>query len=467
MRSQPLRSFFTRRQAPRSTSIPGERRVRWTTWAGYGGTAAVLISASALLSAQGPMESAAVETVDKGPAAQAAAAVPLHLPEPDADGVIYLTDASGGRHATTLDPALTASLSKFLQDAHAPIAAVLVAEARTGRVLAIAQGRAPEAWGGKTHTALHAGFPAASLFKTVVATAAFEIADVDGAAPVGLTGGCSQVRETGDWLAERDPDHSTAMSLKRAYGLSCNGYFAKIAVGELGMGVITEFARRFGWETGIASDFPVERSPFRPPSPQSSSTSTIGRFAAGFGQVGLSTAHAASMMLAIAGKGVSVPLLLWADTPAAEGAANGAAEGTENGTTEGAPQRLFQASTAERLKAVMAETVKRGTAAFAFRRGKYRALREIAGGKTGTLTGASPKGLTTWFAGMVPLEEPEIVVAAVAMLEDRWVVKAPNIAAEAMRAYYDLKLGGAKAALNTARGPAAAAQTDGAPVGEK
>jgi cell division protein FtsI/penicillin-binding protein 2 len=78
-----------------------------------------------------------------------------------------------------------------------------------------------------------------------------------------------------------------------------------------------------------------------------------------------------------------------------------------------------------------------GTASFAFRRGKYTKLRGLVGGKTGTLTGSSPPGLTTWFAGMAPTDQPEVIVASVVMLEGRWIVKGPSLAAEAFWAYFD------------------------------
>jgi cell division protein FtsI/penicillin-binding protein 2 len=247
-----------------------------------------------------------------------------------------------------------------------------------------------------------------------------------------LNGGCAHVRETGDWLKERVPTDRSRMSLRRAYGSSCNGFFAKIAVNHLGLGPIIEFAKRFGWEAGVPADFKIEKSPFMPPSAEASSTHTVGQFAAGFGYVGLSPVHAAWMMLTVANDGVPMPLKIFRDTPARRA---GEAEG-----------RIFSPETAARLKEILDASVRGGTATFAFKRGKYRKLRELVGGKTGTLTGSSPKGLTSWFAGVAPLQDPEIVVASVVMLGERWRIKAPNLAAEAIWAYFDGK--GAKTGAN-------------------
>ncbi len=349
--------------------------------------------------------------------------VPAEIPEPSTDGVIYLPGPDGQPRATTLVPHLQSQLTSYLIDSQSPIAAVVLADVHTGNILALAQGRKPEVWGGHTHSALHPSFPAASVFKTVVTTAAFEVAEMDSHQPIGLTGGCSHVRETGDWMREHTPGRYDSMTLRTAFGKSCNGFFAKIGVNNLGLGIITEFARRFGWETGIPSDFHIDRSPFVAPVPQSSSTHTVGSFAAGFGKVGLSAVHAAYLMLTVANNGSTTPLRLFRDSPLLPPVSQ--------------RPRIYSANTAGNLREILDSSVRGGTAGFAFRRGKYRKLHDIVGGKTGTLTGSSPKGLTTWFAGLAPTHDPEVVVASVVVLEDRWRIKGPNLAAEALSLYFD------------------------------
>lgn len=351
--------------------------------------------------------------------------VPMDIPAPNAEGVIMLPTADGTMKASTINPALQAHLTAFIIDSHTPIAAIVVADVKTGAILAMAQGRSPVEWGGKTHTALHTGFPAASLFKTVVTTAAFEVAGMDDSEPIGLNGGCAHVRETGEWLKERVPTDLSRMSLRRAYGSSCNGFFAKIAVNHLGLGPIVQFAKRYGWDSGVPVDFRLEKSPFMPPSAANSSTHTVGRFAAGFGYVGLSPVHAAWMMLAIANRGAPLPLKLFQDTPSPDPALM--------------TDRLFSEDTAKHLNEILDASVKGGTASHTFRRGKYRKLHDLVGGKTGTLTGSAPRGITTWFAGIAPLNNPEIVVASLVMLDERWHIKAPTLAAEAIWAYFDGK----------------------------
>jgi cell division protein FtsI/penicillin-binding protein 2 len=160
----------------------------------------------------------------------------------------------------------------------------------------------------------------------------------------------------------------------------------------------------------------------REPNPETSSVHRIGRFAAGFGFVGLSVAHAAWQMLTIANDGQSMPLKLFMPN-------------TQTPDNISRNDMVISQHTARRLRDLMDATVLGGTASSAFRRGKYRSLRFDVGGKTGTLGGSHPDGITTWFAGIYPLDKPEVVVAAVTVLERLWHFKAPNLAAEALYAY--------------------------------
>lgn len=352
--------------------------------------------------------------------------VPINLPAPDNDGLIYLNDSTGAKRATTINPVLQQQLTAFINDMGRPIAAVVVIDVKTGSILAMAQGRSPEEWGGKTHSALHTGFPAASIFKTVVTAAAFEVADLDANEKSGLLGGCSHVRPTGDWLRDASAGRRGQMSLRRAYGTSCNGYFAKIAVNDLGLGPITSFAKLLGWEFGIPTDFQLGKSPFFPPTPENSSTHQVGQFAAGFGSVGISAVHAAWLMLVNAHEGRGMPIRLFQETPYP--------------TLLGDEARIYSAKTAHSVIDIMDATLHGGTGQSIFARGKYKKLRNIVGGKTGTLTGRSPQGLTTLFAGLAPLEAPEIAVASIVILDDHWRIKATSLAAEAFYTYFDKRL---------------------------
>lgn len=356
--------------------------------------------------------------------------IPMEFPEvTDETSKLQIPDAQGIKQNLTINPQIQSHLTQFIKERGSPIAAVVVMDAKSGKILAMTQGRKPSVWGGTTHSALHNLYPAASVFKTVVAGAAFDLSDIDPAVTYGLEGGCADVRPTGVWLNDLIT-HKNQMSLFKAYGNSCNGFFAKIGVNHLGLKTLVDYANRFGWDGRIETDFNFDKSPLNAPSLRSSSVHAVGRFAAGFGAVGLSPIHAAWLMTAIANNGIKKPMYILENSIKPSATPDGFSLSAVN-----PDQILVSASASQRLRNLMEATVKNGTASFAFKRGKYRPLREFAGGKTGTLTGHTPYGVTTWFAGMMPLDNPQVVVAAVVVLEDLWHIKGPNLAAEAFWAY--------------------------------
>src|SRR5690606_37218550 len=81
------------------------------------------------------------------------------------NGQYLIKDQQNKTHKLTLHAALQEHLERYLEHKGNPIAAVMVADARTGQILAMVQGQDPSAWGSAHHSALFPDFPAASLFK--------------------------------------------------------------------------------------------------------------------------------------------------------------------------------------------------------------------------------------------------------------------------------------------------------------
>ncbi len=347
-------------------------------------------------------------------------AVPLEFADAGPSGKIKVD----GRD-TTLVPKIQNHLEKFLASKGNQIAAVVLVEVKSGKILAMAQGKSPKAWGSEVNTALYNSFPAASLFKTVSAAAAIELTNINPDHEIGLAGGCSHVMPDGAWLKNAPIGRNGGLSLRKAYGFSCNGYFAKLAVSELGLGALRDFAHRLGFDRSVPADFEIPISPLNAPDPQSSSANTVGAFAAGFGLVGLTPVLSAWQMLMIANDGSPVPLRLFEDSK----------------PSMPPIPRVMSEDSSRILRDVMSQSVLRGTATGAFHPRKFAAIRPLVGGKTGTLNGKSPEGLTTWFSGLMPIKSPEVAVAAVTVAGSRWVIKGPQIASEALWIYNEVKNG--------------------------
>ncbi len=373
------------------------------------------------------------EDLPKKPAPHTLPLIPKELPEWNDD---EQNPMLAGRPVTII-PQIQNQVTRFIRNNGSPVSALVITEVKTGKILAMVQGKQPELWGAETHSALHVGFPTASLFKTVTTAAGFEVGLVDPDATLSMFGGCARVNPRGIWPPVESRRPSDGLSLRRAYGHSCNGFFAKLAVNSIGLGPLINMAHKMGWNSStIASDFFLPPSPLREPSATSSSIHTIGKFAAGFGSVGISAVHAAWQYQVIANDGIGIPVHIFKET--------GSSDLTKDGVT------VIEKETAKNLRSIMDSTVLAGTATNAFKRGRMKLLRNEVGGKTGTLTGSNPQGLTTLFAGMYPLENPEISVSAIVLLENLWKFKASNLAAEGFMAYYDYKLQ-SSSALNASR----------------
>ncbi len=327
---------------------------------------------------------------------------------------VYAVGTDGNKHLTTLDKNLQNHLQKFVRTRGAnSMAAVVVLEAQTGKVLAAVDGRSPEQQ--NDAPLFYSYFPIASLFKTVISAASFDLLSLNGDDEQELRGGCANVAANGVWLRDDRIAKTNSLSYKRAFAQSCNGFFAKVAVEKLGYGVMAEYAKIFGWGAAIPSDFfvPTSSMPFAPEA--SLSVQTVGGMAAGLGRIYTNVFHVAWQYMMIANGGYVKPLQLLASTPP---------------SPQGA--RALKATTIEKLQDIMPAVVgPRGTAGDSFRSRKFRDIRNHVGGKTGTLSGTHPKGINTWFAGMMPVDKPKYVVAAIVVINDLWHIRGPDLAAEA------------------------------------
>ena len=355
-------------------------------------------------------------------------ALPLELPEViDENQAIFLPVADGQRVLTTLDPRLQKALQDFIKKQDNPIASVVVVEVKTGRILALAQGREPRKWGATVHTGLYPGFPAASIFKLVPTSAALQVVHIDPTSNLSANDGCSNVNPHGLWMYNFSPGKTDGMSLENAFAHSCNSFFAKLALQYVGMGLISQFADKFGWGHPIPADFYIPLSPIDLPLAGASNIQTVGRFAAGFGRVGLSPVHAAWFNLLIANKGQPQPLRITTSPNVIL-------------TSEIRSHTGLDEATSWKIRQIMHKTVVSGTARGVFHRKRYRKIMPFVGGKTGTLTSQELKAQVTWFAGLMPYENPEVIVSSVVVLDgDKWRIRGPDLAAEAFYQWLLLK----------------------------
>lgn len=297
----------------------------------------------------------------------------------------------------TIDSALQDFAEKLVARADASHVAVVVMNPKTGAVLAMAN----KSRSGRD-MALHAGFPAASLFKVVTATAAIEQADVRPTTPISFRGG-TYTLESWNYLPDARRDKRT-MTIGEAMGRSCNPVFGHIGLQYLNPQTLHRYAKLFGFNRSLGFEVPLTPSSAQIPVDDQYEFS---RTSAGFGEVTLSPVHAAAVMSGIANGGLLPRPTLIDKIVSPDGRV----------VFKNRPefiQRMMEPATSQTLLEMMRYTTTEGTSRRAFMNGNQPVLGNIeVVGKTGTLRGENPEGLNNWFIGAAPIDNPKVAIAVV------------------------------------------------------
>jgi hypothetical protein len=314
--------------------------------------------------------------------------------------------ARAGAVRSTRDGELEARIDKLLVDGKTPYGAVVVMDAHTGRVLALAE---HSTRGPSEGLALKPIAPAASVFKVVTASALLQ-AGVDADDEVCFHGGRTRMNER---LLKDDPRRDKCIAFGDVLPKSANVAVAKLASRKLTPVALRTEAARWGFGSRFADvDGLVPSSAVIPDAPFA-----FAEAAAGFGDVKISALHGAMLASIVANDGLLVRPVLDANSEPV------------------APVRVIPTKTARALRTMLTETVKDGTAKRAFRQGPR--LPVSAAGKTGSLTDYDTGLDTSWFVGFAPAEAPQFIVAALVVNTAKWHIKAPWLAKESLRLTLD------------------------------
>jgi peptidoglycan glycosyltransferase len=342
------------------------------------------------------VEAAAAPTVPATPTTTAAPTLP-------APTKTVATSAS-----STRDAKLEAILEGMLQQGQTPYGAVVVMEAATGRVVAVAEHSTRESSEG---LALRPIAPAASVFKVVTTSALLE-AGVPANEKVCFHGGKTRMNPK---LLQDTRRDNTCVTLGDVIPKSANVAAAKLATLHLTPDQLRDHAGRWGFGQTLGVRGLVPSTARIPDEPFS-----FAEAAAGFGDVKISAMHGAVLAAIVANGGHLVTPTMSLEAPARQ-------------------TRVIDAPAAKALRRMMAETVASGTGRRAFHQGPK--LDVSAGGKTGSLTDYKTGLDTSWFVGFAPAEAPEYVVSAVVVNTAKWHIKAPWLAKESLRHTFKVRGG--------------------------
>jgi len=320
-------------------------------------------------------------------------------------------------------------LQRFLDDIYErygqDYAAFFAMDADTGEVIAYADYLRDPEDDVHGHLALHALFPAASVYKMITAAAALDRESVDTDTVIPYNGKSTSLYKK-QVLNHRNTKWTRRPTLAEAFGDSVNTVFARLGIFELGADALNEYANRFAFNRyDVLTDLPIDlgRSDIE------DDEWVLAEVASGWTHRNtLSAAHGAMLASAVVADGrIPVPYTV------------------ERLTNRygwpvyvGEPTHLSEAispATARKMRTLMRETVRAGSARRHFR-GFDREGVEV-GGKTGSLTGDNPQGRTEWFVGYGERGDDRIAFASVTVSKEKWRVKPAYIARRFLEEYYE------------------------------
>jgi len=332
----------------------------------------------------------------------------------------------GRKAELTLDPVIQRAVRAEMESYRIPQAGVVMIEVKTGRVIAYASYIAE---GEKVDVNVRADAPAASVFKVVTGAALIEKAGLGAETEQCYHGGKSRI--SADELEENPRRDKWCATLGIAMGRSINVVFARLAQKHITPEDLTAVGGAFGF--GAKVPFAVENQ--APEINLPTEPVEFARASAGFYHTTLSPLAAASLAQTVANGGVTLEPrivasvmrdkdVLWKD---------------ERGPR--VVRRAVRPETASELTRMMVQTVSNGSAFKSFhdQSGKSFLPDITVAGKTGTLNDPTGSRLYTWFVGFAPADQPEIAVSALVVNTPSWQIKAPQLARDALRAYFARK----------------------------
>ncbi|HTQ07635.1 MAG TPA: penicillin-binding transpeptidase domain-containing protein [Polyangiaceae bacterium] len=330
-----------------------------------------------------------------------------------------------GRQAElTLDPVVQRTIHAEMEGYRIPRSGVVLMEVKTGKILAYSSYVAE---GDKVDVNVRADAPAASVFKVVTGAALIEKAGLNPDTEQCYHGGKSRI--AADELDDNPRRDKWCATLGIALGRSINVVFARLAQKHITPEDLTAVGGAFGFGAPIPFAVPNQAPELKLPA----DPVEFARSAAGFYHSTLSPLAAVELAQTVANGGVTLePRIVAAVTKDRDVL-------WKDDRPPRALRRAIKPETAADLTRMMVQTVANGSA--------FKSFHDAAGtsflgevtvaGKTGTLGDAADASkLYTWFIGFAPVESPEVAVSALVVNNPSWQIKAPQLARDALRAYF-------------------------------
>ncbi|MES2770027.1 MAG: penicillin-binding transpeptidase domain-containing protein [Bdellovibrionota bacterium] len=326
----------------------------------------------------------------------------------------------------TFNPTLQNQANKLLRQYKPDYASIVAIDAKTGRVLALANYLKEDTTPG--NLAIKATFPAASIFKIIPASVALDKYMLEANLLLPFNGS-SHTLYRKNVMSDTINRWTRSISLKQAFAQSVNTFFARLALKKMQPDDLKEYAAKFQFNTPIVTDFPIDMSTAVIPNEKGYELAEV---ASGFNKTNtLSPVQGAMMAAAIADDGIMRnPYIV-------DSLTNEAGEMVYHGESVELARALTPEG-AEKMRELMQATIIQGTSRKSFRplvkNNQFVALE--LGGKTGSLTGDEPKGKVDWFVGYAIHGDQKIAIAAITVNKKYWTVKSAFLAQSIIKNHF-------------------------------
>ncbi len=336
----------------------------------------------------------------------------------------------------TFKTGLDHGLQKFILDeiqelttltrAKPEIIAMVAMVPETGRILAMAgyDRTLPD-----INPCIAHGYPAASIFKIITASAVLELHLMEPDTPLFFNGGKYTLYKR--QLKEVKNKYTSTTTLEKAFSQSINPVFGKLGTHELGPDKLTMQARQFGFNQNLIADFhgysgamTVTEKPYQ-----------WAEVASGFNKTTIISPLFGAMITATLLNQGNVPEPYLVESISTHKG------GIIYNYPNPAPRRAVSPATAATLMEMMTHTISTGTAKKAFRNYKKDAVltRLIIGGKTGSLYNRDHTIKLDWFTGFAREKNghQQIVVSILVGHGEYIGTRAGTFAKKIFQTYFD------------------------------
>jgi hypothetical protein len=309
----------------------------------------------------------------------------------------------------SFDRELSERVFKMLSRYRVALGQVIVADARSGRLLVYASSDTEQFPPTRR-------YPAASLIKVVTAAMALRHAPAATQRDCRFTGNPYKLNRSRLTAPLRG---GRTTSFRRALATSNNQCFAQLAIHSIGARPLLESLAAFGWLSPPAPGFEAGRVT------TTSDDYELGMLGCGLAGTEITPLHAAQLALLMASGTIQQPYWIERVT---------AGEHEIPIPERGEPKVVLSQDETRQLRELLVETTRSGTACKAFRNRGRPLLQPVdVAGKTGSLSGRNPDGRYEWFVGVAPAENPEVAIAVLTVHQKIWMRSASQLAAETLR----------------------------------